>query len=96
MRRCGELGRADRADAEDRLRRQHAHHGLQNVCRVGHGALKAALAAQHDVDEIRRLVVAFLDQSGDILQDVLGTEHFPFRLDALFLEEFSHFLATPR
>ena len=86
----GQLCRADRADAEDGLWRQQADHRLENVCAVGHRALKAAIAAEHDVDEVRRLVVALLDQPRDILQDVLGAEYFPFRLHAFFLEERRH------
>src|SRR3954453_21574586 len=56
---CGgrELSRSDCRHTEHALRRQMAHHEVQCLARIWHRPLEASFAAEHHIDEVRRLVI---------------------------------------
>src|SRR5215831_5292392 len=83
--RAWELSRTDAADAENASFGQEINHRLEDVRRIWHGILKAAMHAQHDVDVERLLVEARSCQRSHVLDDVGWAEDFPFGLDATLL-----------
>ena len=91
-----ELRNADRADIEYRPVRHQFDHLLQDFRRVRHRPLETAIGAEHEIDKIRRIVEAGLEAGVDVLQEVGGAEHLPFRLDALRLHGFSERAAARR
>src|ERR1700722_2463429 len=60
------LSAADTTDAEYRILRQMIHHRLENFWSIRIAPLKP-LRVQHDIYEIRRLVVSRIDQTRGIL-----------------------------